>query len=734
VLGGLLGILMMIPLRRAFIVKQHGTLKYPEGTACADVLIVGETGGASAKTVFTGFGLAFLYQFLGGGLKLWKEVVSRPLDWFMGATPALEANPALLGVGYVIGTRISCIMVAGGMLSAFVLVPLIKFFGAGLTAPLAPASMTIASMDADMIRGEYIKIIGAGAVATGGVISLCRALPLIISSILTGLRDMRTSLQGEKEESRRTDRDLPLSFVFFGSLLLVLVIWLFLGFDPQTSSGTWSAVFNLTNLAASVLIVLFGFLFVTVSSRLTGEIGSSSNPISGMTIATLLLTCLIFLAMGWTQPQHRLLALSVAAVVCIASSNGGTTSQDLKTGYLVGATPKWQQWSILVGSVSSALVIGVILLMLNTNNTVYSKKNLPQVTLDMAKLKAESHQQNAMPVGDAQMYYVWHPTEGNAEGVPAGKYLVNDEGRVCYLVDPGINGKLSRRDDGTEVKKFSPPQADLFALITNGILSRKLSWALVLLGVGIAVVMELCHVSSLAFAVGVYLPLSTSMPIFVGGLVRYLVERLGAKNSKDGKEASELESEMSPSSLLATGYIAGGTIAGVVIGFLLMNDSVAKSLGKWQYRETPVTAEAPLMEQCQTLAKSELGDKATPEEINRLAKEAFEINEAQLRRYVRVPNGTSLKLSKDQRGTVPNDITLEEFAKTVLKDADKTSSLFDLNADVLKVPEGLPQNALIKVPQHNTLAMVMFALLAAFMIAVGMGWIMKPKETNAESA
>jgi putative OPT family oligopeptide transporter len=577
VLGGVLGILMMIPLRRAFIVKQHGTLKYPEGTACADVLIIGETGGATAKTVFVGFGIAFVYQFLMLGLRLWKDVISYPLHWFKGATPALEANPALLGVGYIIGTRISCIMVAGGVMAAFVLCPMITFFGENLAAPLFPGIALIRGMDADQLRHFYVLYIGAGAVAAGGIISLCRALPLIVSSIHAGLRDMRSSVRGAGEQTLRTDRDMSMRIVLFGSLGLVAAIWVFLGLDPQAGGG-WSlaAVFNWVNLVAAVLIVLFGFLFVTVSSRLTGEIGSSSNPISGMTVATLLLTCLIFLVLGWTAPQYRLIALSVAAVVCIASSNGGTTSQDLKTGFLVGATPKWQQWSILVGSVSSALVIGVILLALNQSGTIYSNKNLsqPKQPLDMAAIEATALRETAP--NDPTSYYVWHATEGNNEQVPPGKYLVDNQGTIQWLVDPGINGKLTHRDDGTEVKKFSPPQAELFALITHGILNQKLPWILVLLGVVIAVVMELCGVSALPFAVGVYLPLSSSTPIFLGGMVRYVVERFGSKPSD--RPASELESEMSSGSLLSTGYIAGGTIAGVLIAFFNFSDPLTNAL------------------------------------------------------------------------------------------------------------------------------------------------------------
>ncbi len=577
VLGGLLGILMMIPLRRAFIVKQHGTLVYPEGTACADVLIIGETGGATAKTVFTGFGIAFTYQFLMQGLKLWSETISRPLEWFKGATPALETNPALLGVGYIIGTRISCIMVAGGVLAWLVFCPAIMYFGAALHEPLGQATILIRDMTAEDIRDAYVVYIGAGAVAAGGIISMCRTLPLILASIGAGLRDMRSSVHTADEQTHRTDRDLSMRIVLFGSLALVVAIWVFLGLDPQIDGSlSLAAVFNWVNLLAAVLIVLFGFLFVTVSSRLTGEIGSSSNPISGMTIATLLLTCLIFLILGWTAPQYRLVALSIAAVVCIASSNGGTTSQDLKTGFLVGATPKWQQLSILVGTVSSALVIGVILLAMNAEGTVYSKKDLPQPKqpFDMVALRATARQETAPE--DPNTYYVWHATEGNVEGVRPGKYLVNDQGQICWLVDPGINGRLKHRDDGTEVEKYPQPQARLFALITHGILNQKLPWTLVMLGVLIAIVMELSGVSALPFAVGMYLPLLSLSPIFVGGMVRYIVERFGRRQSD--QPASELESEMSPGVLLSTGYIAGATIAGVLIGFSNFSDTLPKLL------------------------------------------------------------------------------------------------------------------------------------------------------------
>jgi putative OPT family oligopeptide transporter len=726
VLGGMLGILMMIPLRRAFIVKQHGTLKYPEGTACADVLVIGETGGATAKTVFVGFGLAFVYQFLMKTFKLWKDTVSRTLDWFQGATPALDADPALLGVGYIIGTRVSCIMVAGGILAYLVIAPAIKFFGGSLTSPLYPATMLISSMDANAIRSNYIIYIGAGAVATGGIIGLCRALPLIFSSIRSGLRDMKNAISSTVITVRRTDKDMRLWIVFVGAVLLVLAIWFFMGVDPQAGgSFSYHAIFNWVNLVAAVLIVLFGFLFVTVSSRLTGEIGSSSNPISGMTVATLLLTCLIFLVLGWTDSTHRLIALSVAAVVCIASSNGGTTSQDLKTGFLVGATPRYQQLSILVGAVSSALVIGVILLVLNQAGTIYSTRNLPRpaMPLDLVSLRAHAKQEQAP--GDTNWYYVWHALEGNHERVPPGKYLVDAQGQIHYLVDPGINGRLTNRDDGTEVTKFHPPQAELFAMITDGILNQRLPWVLVLLGVSIAIVMELCGISSLPFAVGVYLPLSTSAPIFVGGLVRYIVEKFTRK--KDTAPAAELESEMSSGVLFSTGYIAGGTLAGVIIAFLTFPyfNRITETLSTWQYSRTPVTAEAAFSDQCKMLAKNELGKKASETEVDRLGKEIFELNLNLLYRSAPVYAGMTLNLPGDKTEQVQSNTTLGDFAKAVLGSEDKAALLFELNTDRLRLPQGLPLGVEMRLPQKNYPSLIAFAVLALILMSVGFGWIFK---------
>ncbi len=735
VLGGLLGILMMIPLRRAFIVKQHGTLKYPEGTACAEVLIVGEKGGSSARTVFFGFGLAFFYQFLWQGMKLWKEVPSRSLSWFKGAVPAIEVNPALLGVGYIIGTRISCIMVAGGVLSAFVLIPAIRLFGDGLTEPLYPATTLIRDMEEDGIWKNYVLYIGAGAVAAGGIISLCQALPLIFASIMGGFRDLRSTREsGSKSE--RTDRDLPLWIVGVGALAIVALVW---ATRPLHESFSWIPDLKMNPLGA-VLIVLFGFLFVTVSSRITGEIGSSSNPISGMTVATLLLTCLIFFLLGWRQTEDSLTALSVAAVVCIAASNGGTTSQDLKTGYLIGATPSLQQVAILIGALSSALVIGFILILLNDAYTIYSRKTPDlKAAIDVKQLP------QATAPGDETVYRSWHALEGNEQKVPAGKYLVEESGqKIAYVVDPGINGKLKRRDDGTEVQRFRAPKAQLMALITNGILQQKLPWSLVLLGVSIAIVLELAGVSSLAFAVGVYLPLSSSSPIFVGGLVRFIADRWGANRLRPGQ--SETESDSSPGVLLATGYIAGGAIAGVLIGLLSFPifDPIPQRLSVFEFRSDTVNAASSLDAMAETLARQELSltgkandDLTEPEkaDLKQFARAIAEQNESLLVQYVAVTKGAEVRVQKESIVT-DKDSTLGELAREKLGRAEQAQTLFEDNKDALKLklPDVLPANTPLRLPQGNSSALIAFGLLALVLIAVGVGLLLRAPPLTTTSA
>ncbi|MEB3221950.1 MAG: oligopeptide transporter, OPT family [Candidatus Sericytochromatia bacterium] len=542
-LGGLLGVLMMVPLRKGLIVQEHGKLTYPEGTACADVLIVGERGGVEARTVFTGFFLGALYKVLNAGTHLWKEVPERVLGFYKGGSVGAEVSPELLGVGYIIGLRTAATMMAGGVLSFLVLIPAITIFGEGLPAPMFPATKLIKDMAPAEIRNAYILYIGAGAVATGGIISLLRSLPTIGRALWEGLGRLAVSRDAATVrplEEPRTEQDLPLGVVLVGVLALLLAVWL-------------APALQMTALSA-VLIVLFGFFFTTVSSRITGELGSSSNPISGMTVATLLLTCLLFLAIGWTGVSYQALALTTAAIVCVAASNGGTTSQDLKTGYLVGGTPRLQQLAISIGVVTSALFIGWTMLFLNEAYTTIVPRQHPGY---VASLATDARAQQGP---DGRTYRVHFVREAVA-GVPVGRYLVDEAGRIAYLVDPGIGGVVTEVD-GQRVTKLDAPKARLFSMIIDGILSQRLPWGLVLIGVCLALMMELVGVSALPFAVGAYLPLATSVPVFVGGLVRHLVQR-GRR-----APASEAEAESSPGILLASGLIAGGAIAGIGVAAL----------------------------------------------------------------------------------------------------------------------------------------------------------------------
>ncbi|MDX2042373.1 MAG: oligopeptide transporter, OPT family [Acidobacteriota bacterium] len=573
VLGGLLGILMMIPLRRALIVQQHGVLKYPEGTACAEVLKAGaddeslreaEAAGTAeisetkigAKTIFTGFGIGLLYKSLMSAFKMWKEVPERIFGApFKGGSISAEISPELLGVGYIIGPYIGGLMVGGGVLAYLVLIPAIKFFGDSLSAPLAPGTTLISEMSPDEVRSAYVLYIGAGSVAAAGIISVIRSMPVIWSSIKSGLRDLRGTQSSSS--TNRTEQDVPIKWVIIGIIVLMVMIMAFRSLQM--------------NFLGALLIVIFGFLFVTVSSRLTGEVGSSSNPISGMTYATLLLTCLIFLVVGWTAPAYYVTALSVGAIVCIAASNGGTTSQDLKTGFLVGATPKYQQIAILFGSLASAIVLGPILLRLNDTGTVYLKQQQPagiELRADVSTLRERESLKGPQSREDGGSYLVWHHTDENGD---TKKYLVNDSGVPVYLIDPGINGTTDKRPDGSSVPKFDAPKAVLVSYIIKGILNQKLPWALVLLGAMITVMLECAAVPSLAFAVGVYLPLSTSSPIFIGGMIRWLVDLWLRKRYADRNLTEEqfvAETDKSPGVLMASGYIAGGAIAGIVIAFL----------------------------------------------------------------------------------------------------------------------------------------------------------------------
>lgn len=476
--GGVLGVLFMIPLRRSLIVKEHGNLPYPEGTACADVLIAGEKGGKLARSVFMGLGLAFLYKALMSIVGLWKDVpqyVFGRKSMLPNGTINAEITPELLGVGYIIGPRISGIMVAGGVLSWLVLIPLITLIGDNLTVPMPPEStMLISEMSPSQIWSKYIRYIGAGAVTFGGIITLIKTLPTIIGAFKDSFNDLKNRDQSKTTEKLRTDKDFPLVLVVVGSIALVLLMTIL----PNLP----------VNFLAAIMIVVFGFFFVTVASRIVGLIGSSSSPVSGMTIATLMATSLIFIGIGWTGDFYQPIALVVGSIVCIAASNAGATSQDLKTGFLVGATPIKQQIGLLIGVSASTIAVGFTLLLLN----------------------------DTLGIGAV--------TDAHPNPLPA-------------------------------------PQATLMATVIKGLLSQNLPWGLVLAGMGVSAVVELCGVSSLAFAVGAYLPLSTTSPIFIGGAIKTIADRVSNRSGEEG--------EVSSGALFSSGLIAGGSLTGILVAVLL---------------------------------------------------------------------------------------------------------------------------------------------------------------------
>ncbi len=559
--GGLMGILMMIPLRRALIVKEHDTLIYPEGTACAEVLIAGEERGLQAKRVFQAFGVGFVYKFLQGGLKFWLDVPGKALGFYPGAAVFTETSPELLGVGYIIGPRIAGYLFAGGCLAYLVLAPTIKLVGSGLTEPFGfPAVRLIRDMSPGEIRASFVFYIGAGAVASAGIIALARSLPTIVSSFASSLKDLRDSRMGQAVTRLRTEDDLPISLTVGGSVALAIVLTLL----PQVG----------VNLLGAILIVIFGFFFATVSSRVTGQIGSSANPISGMTIAALLGTCLIFVAVGWTGVDHRVQAISIAAVVAVATANAGNTSQDLKTGFLVGSTPRRQQIAILVGALGSALVVGWTLTLLNRAYTYPVPETHPAFSAQALAPPAGGASRAAVEVlpetlsgfriaasdsvdrSTYQVVRVYVVTEG----VAAGKYLLDPATHeLRYVVDPGIGGRIHEYH-GKTIPRLDSPKATIMALIADGILTHKLPWGLVLLGVFITIAIELMGVQALPVAVGVYLPISTSSAMFAGGVVRWLIERRA-----QARQQSIAEVESGPGVLFASGLIAGGAICGIVL-------------------------------------------------------------------------------------------------------------------------------------------------------------------------
>lgn len=532
IVGGLLGTLLMIPLRRSLIVNEHGNLPYPEGTACGDVLKAGEKGGEFARTAFWGLGVALLYAILQKVLHVIAEVpqyiTQQTNKFFPSARISGEITPEYLGVGYIIGPRIAGVLVAGGVMSWLVFIPLMatlvppdtialqlvklgylkNISEAGGQGIWNPETHQFADYSA-AIYYAFIRQVGAGAVAAGGIITLIKTLPTISSSIKSSFASIKKSSNDQGQQTERTERDLSMKVVGFGSVALIALITLL----PQVPGDS---VFQ--KLLIGILVVIFGALFVTVSSRIVGLIGSSNNPISGMTIATVMGTSLIFLSVGWSGQSYEPLVLVVGGMICIAAANAGATSQDLKSGYIVGATPRNQQIALFVGAIVSSIVIGLTI------------KFLDRPTLEMTQ--------------------------------------------------QGINHAI-----GTE--RYPAPQATLMATLIKGILSQNLDWQYVFVGIFLAIVMELCGIKSLSFAVGAYLPLSTTLPIFIGGAIKGLVE--GRLKKKDLVEPAE-EEELGKGNLFATGLVAGGAVAGVLIAFLAGSESGANFLAMVNMEEGLVHA------------------------------------------------------------------------------------------------------------------------------------------------
>ena len=519
IVGGILGTLLMVPLRKALIVNEHETLPYPEGTACADVLKAGEKGGDIAKTAFWGLGIAFLYAILQKIIHLIAEtpqyITQQTNKFFPSAKVSGEITPEYMGVGYIIGPRICGVLVAGGVLSWLVLIPLLSYIvspdriaaqlhSLGYLADIAKdggkggwnAATHTFNDFSSAVYFAFIRQIGAGAVAAGGIITLIKTIPTIVKSVKGSISSIKNT-SGETGTVSRTERDLSLKVVGIDVLALIVLISVL----PQVPGDSF-----LQKLLIGILVIIFGALFVTVSSRIVGLIGSSNNPISGMTIATVMGTSLIFIAVGWSGKAYEPLVLVVGGMICIAAANAGATSQDLKTGYLIGATPRNQQIALFAGAIVSSIVIGITI------------KFLDKPTAEMI-------------------------SQGVFHGI------------------------------GTE--KFPAPQATLMATLIKGIQSFNLDWQFVFVGIFLSIVMELCGIKSLSFAVGVYLPLSTTLPIACGGLIKGIIE---GKKKKENIVTTAEEEELGKGSLFATGLVAGGAVAGVIIAFISGSEGGSKFL------------------------------------------------------------------------------------------------------------------------------------------------------------
>jgi len=551
-IGGWLGVLFMIPLRRQLIVKEHGNLLYPEGTACADVLVAGDRGGSFAGRVFWGLGLGGVYTLLMNTVQMWPGQPEYRPTWLPGASFRAAITSEYLGVGYIIGPRVAGTIFAGGVFSWLVLMPAIKFFGS-LTPETAlyPSTVPIPLMTPDQLWASYVRPMGAGAVAAAGLITLLKTMPTIFAALTSGLKDVRAQRSGEATAASRIERDLSMKVVLFGSLVIVAMMWALLTFKPIPGAKTGVVA----NLAAGLFVVVFGFLFVTVSSRICGLIGTSANPVSGMTIATLMATCAMFLVAGWTGGAYAVLALTIGGVVAIASANAGATSQDLKTGYLVGATPVRQQIGLVIGVLAASFAIGGTLLLMNKGLEKYTPVQIP---LRIEQLPTGVQVESSSYAHKGKTYILVNAL-GSRE-VPDGKYLYDSATHQIEI----------QWVQGIGSDKAAAPQARLMATVINGILNQRLPWRLVLLGVFLVLAVELLGIRSLAFAVGTYLSIATTMAIFAGGAVRWLAER-------GQKKAEPAESEVSPGSLYASGLIAAGGVFGLLgIVIALLEDPEIK--------------------------------------------------------------------------------------------------------------------------------------------------------------
>jgi putative OPT family oligopeptide transporter len=656
--GGWLGVLFMIPLRRQLIVEEHHSLVYPEGTACADVLIAGERGGSFASRVFLGLGFGALYTLFQNDnlFALWPSEPDYQPDLgsqhlLKGAAIRADCTPEYLGVGYIIGLRVAAIMLAGGVFSWLVLMPAIYFFGSHLASPLYPGTVPITQMSPSDLWRTYVRPMGAGAVAAAGLITLLRTLPTIVGALTQGLRK-RSGPAGTREASARparTEHDLPPIVVFGGSALLVLLMFLFLEFKPIPGAQ----VSAFANLAAALLVVVFGFLFVTVSARIVGIVGSSASPVSGMTIATLMATTAIFLVKGWTAPAFGALAITIGGVVCIAASNAGDTSQDLKTGYLIGATPWKQQLAIMVGVIVSIFSVGATLNAMNSGLESFQRLPHP-IAFSLAHLPDGVQNQgnftrdrivlaHAATNPGAPGSAVSSPALGSSSAARGREELANtrqlvllnaigsttlDDGK--YLYNPATGQIEVQWIQGIGSERAAAPQGRLMATVINGILSRKLPWTLVLLGVALVLVVELLGVRSLTFAVGAYLSIATTLAIFAGGLIRWMVDR--ALHQHHARQAAahhataialwasdraafflrypdfdaanpghidpatglpvpasitpalDADSEVSPGSLYASGLIAAGGIVGLLgVSIRLLEGLSEQRGGNWLF-------------------------------------------------------------------------------------------------------------------------------------------------------